>query len=55
MTPDEPSDTPHDTGIGRARVDGGRIGRQLVTKRNVLRLLFLLLLLVPVVDYLTSL
>lgn len=55
MTPKDPPDDPRRAGIGRARVDGGRIGRRFVTKRNVLRLLILLLVLVPVVDYLLNL
>jgi hypothetical protein len=56
MNPNDPSDDPRRTGIGRLRVDGGRIGGyRLLTKRNVLRLLILLLILIPVVDYLWNL
>ncbi|WP_281193563.1 hypothetical protein [Halorubrum sp. F4] len=55
MTPNDPPDDPRRTGLGRARVDGGWSPRRFVTKRNVLRLLILLLVLVPVVDYLLSL
>lgn len=55
MTPRDPPDDPLGAGIDRDPAEGGRIGRRFMTKRNVLRLLILLLILAPVVDYLLNL